>query len=249
VFPCWPGSKEPATRHGFKDASCDLERIELFWQAHPDANLAVATGVPGIDVLDIDVKPDGDGFAALRRINATGLLVGAWARVQTPSGGRHYWFIGSQQPCRSFPRAHIDIKAKGGYVLVPPSMVNGRPYVLLETQEVWNNGYGPEPYPLDGNSINALLRPELFHRPGAGRTGHIDSLAAWLAEQPEGNQNTGLHWAACRALEAGASDEDLARLIDVYVGLSVPGHPRGPNTHTGGWATIDSARRRVGDAA
>jgi len=27
VFPCMPGSKEPATRHGFKDASTDPDRI------------------------------------------------------------------------------------------------------------------------------------------------------------------------------------------------------------------------------
>ena len=77
----------------------------------------------------------------------------------------------------------------------------------------------------------------------------IDRLVAWLAKV-EDHQNDALFWAACRAVEAGASDADLGRLVEVYVDISIPGHRRGPNTWRGGWATIDSARRQVrGDAA
>src|SRR5690349_24273155 len=75
VFPCRPGSKEPATRHGFLDASTDPGQIRSWWRRQPSANLAIATGRPGPDVLDVDQHgPAGSGFAAFRRLRDEGLL-------------------------------------------------------------------------------------------------------------------------------------------------------------------------------
>src|SRR5258708_38443309 len=53
VFPVQPRSKIPATLHGCKDATCDAERIALWWQHHPDCNIGIATGI-AFDVLDLD---------------------------------------------------------------------------------------------------------------------------------------------------------------------------------------------------
>src|SRR6266581_7566637 len=75
VFPCQPGGKQPATRHGFLDATSDPDKITWWWRRHPDANLAIATGQPGPDVLDVDQHgPAGNGFAALNRLNRAGLV-------------------------------------------------------------------------------------------------------------------------------------------------------------------------------
>ena len=83
VFPCQPGSKEPATRHGFHDATTDPDQIRSWWQRQPDANLAIATGVPGPDVLDVDQHGQaGSGYAALSRLKRAGLLDGAGAIVR-----------------------------------------------------------------------------------------------------------------------------------------------------------------------
>lgn len=50
--------KHPATRHGFKDATTDADRIHAWWTRHPTHNIGLATGVR-FDVIDIDVaKPD-----------------------------------------------------------------------------------------------------------------------------------------------------------------------------------------------
>ena len=62
VFPCRPGRKEPDTAHGFKDATTDPERITAWWTAVPGRNVAIATGAPGPDVLDVDVRPGGSGY-------------------------------------------------------------------------------------------------------------------------------------------------------------------------------------------
>jgi hypothetical protein len=59
VFPCVPGQKVPATAHGFRDASIDPGRISRWWQRDPERNVAIATGVPGPDVLDIDNTASG----------------------------------------------------------------------------------------------------------------------------------------------------------------------------------------------
>jgi hypothetical protein len=96
------------------------------------ANVSVATGAPGPDVLDVDVKPDGDGWAAFNRLKRAGLLAGAKALVRTPSGGLHSYYGGSGQRNGKLPRHHIDFRSAGGYVLAPPSRVHGRPYELLD---------------------------------------------------------------------------------------------------------------------
>ena len=77
VFPCLPGQKVPATRHGYRDATTDPEQITGWFTRHPDCNLAIATGAPGPDVLDVDDHgPAGNGYAALGRLHCAGLLDG-----------------------------------------------------------------------------------------------------------------------------------------------------------------------------
>ena len=44
VFPCRPRQKEPATQHGFLDATVDITVIKQWWASRPDYNVAIATG-------------------------------------------------------------------------------------------------------------------------------------------------------------------------------------------------------------
>jgi len=58
----------------------------MWFVSHPDWNLAIATGAPGPDVLDVDNHgPAGNGYAAFRRLKDAGLLDGAAAYVRTPA--------------------------------------------------------------------------------------------------------------------------------------------------------------------
>jgi hypothetical protein len=232
VFPCKPGSKEPATEHGFKDASTDERVIRSWWARIPAANLAIATGAPAVDVLDVDVKSGGSGYPAFNRLKRAGMLAGALAIVQTPSGGLHVYYTGTGQPCGRLARHYLDFKASGGYVLCPPSAVNGRPYQLLDTC--------PAGGQLDWRKAAALLDPPTAAGPPRRRETQDRGgapLAEWLAGQPEGNRNHALFWAACRAAEAGLDPGDLADAA-VATGL----------TEVEARRTIASARRRVGGA-
>jgi hypothetical protein len=232
VFPCRPGRKSPATRHGYLDATTDTRQITGWFTRHPDWNLAIATGVPGPDVLDVDLRgPAGNGFAALARLRDAGLLDGAMAYARTPSGGLHAYFTGSPQQTGHLPVHHIDFLSAGGYVLAPPSQVGGRPYEFTSTP----GGHGQ----LDWQAVTSLLElePARQHQRPAHRqpteqgTGR---LAEWVAAQPEGNRNAGLYWAANRALEADPA-ADLSPLAAAarQAGLTEPEITR----------TLDSARR------
>ena len=65
VFPCNAGQKTPATAHGHRDATTDPAQITAWFTRNPHRNLAIATGAPGPDVLDIDQHgPAGNGYAA-----------------------------------------------------------------------------------------------------------------------------------------------------------------------------------------
>jgi Bifunctional DNA primase/polymerase, N-terminal len=241
VFPCKPGSKEPATIHGFHDATTDLALITAWWSRVPAANVAIATGAPGPDVLDVDVKPDGTGYPALNRLKRAGLLSGGVALVSTRNGGLHVYFPGTLQPCGRLPRLHLDLKAAGGYVLAPPSTVptddwapngTGR-YELLDHRGADGR--------LDWAACRRLLDPPRPAPPRDRRTsGGIGSLAGWLSRQQQGNRNHGLYWAACRAVEAG-----LDAALDELVAAALAAGLDERETRR----TVASAQRRGGGAA
>jgi Bifunctional DNA primase/polymerase, N-terminal len=228
VFPCVPGEKVPATRHGFLDATTDPDKINWWWVRNPDRNVAIATGAPGPDVLDVDVHKDGNGFAALNRLRREGFLNGANAYIRTPSGGLHAYFTGSQQGNGRLPHQHLDFRSQGGYVVAPPSVANGREYELIKRAA----GQGR----LDWAAVTRLLEPEPQRRLRRSDERSTDPhrLAEWVARQHEGNRNDGLFWAANRALEAGLTDLDELADAARSIGLDEREIAR----------TLASARRR-----
>lgn len=219
VFPCQPGQKIPATRHGCRDATTDRERITGWFGRGRAWNLAIATGIPGPDVLDVDQHgPAGNGFAAFGLLRRAGLLDGASAYVRTPGGGLHVYFAGSRQHNGHLAGQHVDFRSAGGYILAPPSRVDGRPYRLVKALD----GQGG----LDWTAVTRLLQPQRQPRRSASRqvTGRdLSRLARWVARQAEGNRNAGLFWAASRALEADPA-ADLSVLADAarQAGLAEP---------------------------
>jgi Bifunctional DNA primase/polymerase, N-terminal len=230
VFPCLPGQKIPATQHGYKDASTDEQQITEWFGRRQRWNLAIATGHPGPDVLDVDQHGQaGNGFRAFGKLRRAGLVNGAAAYVRTPAGGMHAYFTGSDQHNGRLPSHHLDFRATGGYILAPPSQVGGKPYLVISRP----GGHGT----LDWAGVIALLNPERHHEhpaPGYVADCRLDQLARWVARQPEGNRNAGLYWAANRALDANPA-ADLSPLAAAarQAGLGDPEITR----------TLDSARK------
>jgi hypothetical protein len=126
VFPCWEGSKAPATPRGHKDASCAGERVTRLFE-RSSVNVAIATGPSGLVVIDIDGEVGARSMEALR---LEGDIPETYT-VETRSGGRHYYFTApagvniksSQGTATAGLAPGIDVRADGGYVVAPPSFV------------------------------------------------------------------------------------------------------------------------------
>jgi hypothetical protein len=128
IFPCTPDGKPPATARGFKDATQDAGQIDAWWAENPAYNIAACPDDAGCFVLDIDGEI---GEASLRDLEAMHGKLPDTYTVRTPGGGRHLWFRGSKPSTVRKLGPGLDTRGRGGYVLLPPSIVNGREYVAL----------------------------------------------------------------------------------------------------------------------
>jgi putative DNA primase/helicase len=162
VFPCSPVTKAPLTPKetikGAKDgglylATTDEAQIRGWWKRWPKAMIGVRTGAAtGGFVVDLD--PDNSGAAAddMRAALADwcgGMKPSAVAR--TRSGGLHLWFalpadvvIGNRgdlfKSTKDVPdapeclRGGVDVRADGGYVIVPPSVMETGQFYAWEVE-------------------------------------------------------------------------------------------------------------------
>ncbi len=155
VFPCIPGTKKPMTSHGFRDATTNEHQIRQWWADGPNTNIGITT--TGLIVIDVDKDLGGspnpwpvepERFADLANVPTS----------ITPRGGQHYVFRQPQgkawrnSTSRLAPK--VDTRGIGGYIVVAPSVVDGRNYqwsvALRPLQEV------PEPPAWLANQLDAL---------------------------------------------------------------------------------------------
>jgi hypothetical protein len=135
VFPLSTCAKEPAIAkakggQGFKQAHCDVARIDRWWGKHPTHNIGLATG-HSFDVIDIDPRHQGiPSFLELLRNKALPVCHGV---AVTASGGMHLYVPATGKGNFANLRPGIDYRGKGGYVVAPPSTLGppGRGYTWL----------------------------------------------------------------------------------------------------------------------
>jgi putative DNA primase/helicase len=134
VFPCTPNGKVPITKHGYKDASNDINIVKQWWANSPTANVGLPTGATSnITVLDIDVKDGADGLNSLAQLEEEIGQLDTY-KVATPSGGFHYYFQHPHQPVKNRVNvlSGIDIRGDGGYVIAAGSVINGDSYSVVD---------------------------------------------------------------------------------------------------------------------
>ena len=129
VFPLLPNTKRPATEHGLKNASTDPDTIREWWTRWPNANIGIALPHDLVGV-DIDVK-DVDGHATMAELAGQHGGLPETLTVETTTGGRHLYFKKPPEvrvKNRAGIRPGIDVRAHGGYLVAPPSTIDGRAY-------------------------------------------------------------------------------------------------------------------------
>ncbi len=128
IFPCYEaGEKMKAPYEGvmWKSARAgQVARVKKWWADHPGAMPGLHLGEAGLLVVDAD-PPDGiEAFEALCEQHGG---VPECPMVETPSGGRHYYF--RQRPGHKLvngrgalppkDRLRVDIRGDGGFVIAP----------------------------------------------------------------------------------------------------------------------------------
>lgn len=134
VFPLVPRSKNPATEHGFLDATTDIQQIEAWWKRNPNYNIGIATGQMsgGLVVIDLDMDKakDKHGNETLRHWETEHGLLPDTCRTITGRGGFHYlYMVDREVACSAEQEKAVDIRGDGGFIVAPPSIhPNGRRY-------------------------------------------------------------------------------------------------------------------------
>ncbi|MFF3153314.1 bifunctional DNA primase/polymerase [Streptomyces sp. NPDC057910] len=215
--------------------------------------------------IDLDTKPpQADATAALQHLALRHLFtIPETVVVITPSGGRHIWLTGP--PGTVVPNSAsrlapgIDIRGAGGYLVGPGSLSSRGVYRLAPGTA----HLGPAPCPrtlLD--LLTPPARPHHAHRHGAHqgsgdvhgsgahqRSGDVhgsgahqrsgdlqgQGLIQFVLAAHEGQRNTRLFWAACRAYENGIGEELTGALTSAAITTGL--------TEREALATIASAAR------
>lgn len=132
VFPCVEDGKAPATPNGFKDATVDLATIDAWWAENPNYNLALCPADAGWCVVDIEAE----GEQAWAEAAAAHGGAPETYEVRTPRGGRHLYYEGELPPTVQKIAVKVDTRGIGSYVLLPPSIVNGKPYEVIHERDL-----------------------------------------------------------------------------------------------------------------
>ncbi|MFJ6611400.1 bifunctional DNA primase/polymerase [Streptomyces sp. NPDC091289] len=220
--------------HGVHDATTDPAAVRALFAAAPRATgYGIACGraphhLIGID-LDVDPAYGSDAAGALRQLALQHLFtIPPTVTVLTPSGGRHLWLTGPADA--TVPNSAgrlapgIDIRGSGGYLVGPGSVTaHGRYRLAPGTAHL-------TPAPCPRALLRLLAQPRRAPAPatagGAGTTParRGEGLIQFVLAAHEGQRNTRLFWAACRAYEHGFGDAlaDALTAAAVRTGLPEP---------------------------
>lgn len=123
VFPCVENGKRPAVEGGFQAATTDPDVVAAWWRENPNYNIGVPPDAAGWGVIDIEHTGQLT-WQELERVHGS---VPTY-EVETPRGGFHLYYRGRIPSSVQKLGEHVDTRGVGGYVLVPPSVVDGKRY-------------------------------------------------------------------------------------------------------------------------
>ena len=78
--------------------------------------------------------------------------------VKTPSGGYHYYFKFNEKIKQTQSSIHIDIRATGGYVVGPGSVINGKTYDIVNNVPIQNMSEKLEAFLLQALYNNKIVK-------------------------------------------------------------------------------------------
>lgn len=237
VIPLRQDAKLPLVKAWQRLASSELEVITHWSRQWPNGNIGVATGeASGVAVIDLDVKDDRNGIETIAKLAKAGKTLPPCPTVETPSGGRHLYFrmtpglknvVGVTGAGRGLGPG-VDFRAKGGFVVAPPSALPNGAYRWLVPPMTPN-------FPRLPDWALAMLlpqqpkpRPKFEGKTAAGDAERaLEGIAKRVATAPDGQRNNLLYWAAYTAagmVKEGrvGSETASSRLTDAALAAGLP---------------------------
>lgn len=253
VFPLKAGGKEPLTKHGFKDATSDEGQICEWWAKWPGANIGLRTGFDpdtgrGFAVLDVDRHGEVDGFATLAALVAEQGELPETATAVTGGEGKHY-YLAIEGPTPTGPIGPgLELKADGGYVVLPPSIhPNGRAY-RWETAP--NGRFGPLPGWLATRTKRERAAPVADRIEEGERRPTLTSLAGTMRRRGMGEAEIAAALLVTNA-ERCSPPLDEAAVLAIATSVATLYEParaeRPANRHTGAKPTLAELIYSAGD--
>lgn len=123
IFPLVPGGKNPITKHGFHDATDNVNQIKEWWDLYPNAGIGTPTGEIN-NFLVIDIDPRNGGDVSFQRLQEKYQPFPHTVESITGGGGNHFFFKWDDRINKSKLENYpgVDIQGNGAYVVLPPSI-------------------------------------------------------------------------------------------------------------------------------
>lgn len=246
VIPVRSNSKIPATKWlEYQSRLPSVDEINQWW-GREDYNIGIVTGaVSGIMVIDCDSPSAITAFLELYKGDAP--------RVRTPRG-MHFFFKYEEGMQNSVRVAgyDLDIRADGGYVVAPPSIINNRLYEFIKPIE--SISIIPN---IDSNIINALsinnalitnnnINNNIYNARARGESGRpqVSTLSTSVHKFfVQGRRDDDLFHAANCLIKGGADNEFVRNVLEILASGCDPIFPE-KEMLTKVQSALDRAERR-----
>lgn len=189
---CSSPGKHPRTSSGVKDATWDPTQISSWERTWSPTNWGFAAGA-GVVVIDVDQKSG--GYSSLGELDLPETLTSL-----TGGGGRHLFFLAEGAKNRVNWKQGIDVRADGGYVIVPPgNHISGGSYK-------WRQDSLADLVALPAWAVEDIASPGAQN----GTSGALDlaDTANLLHGIPKGSRDDVLFKACCRWRRLHETDAD-----------------------------------------
>lgn len=189
VIPLIPNEKRPLIKwEEFQTRQATHEEAAAWWEKTPTANVGIITGgISGLTVIDVD------GQVGLASLQANKVPLPRTRVIKTPKGWHLYCLYNALLHTGAGFLPGLDVRNNGGYVVAPPSSIDGIPYrvfrdypvaafaeppeVLLARVHSALNGSTPREYPRWVSAALSQGTPEHERNTMAARlVGYFHSL-------------------------------------------------------------------------
>jgi hypothetical protein len=206
VFPIRPGAKRAliADEEGRWGKTTDPAQINAWW-SEADYNLGIVPHDMGLVAVDLDLtKRGGVDRAILDMLPAT-------RTHRTPSEGEHRLYLSFEAYSNKGLDVNVDVRSANGYILWPPSVVNGVAYEIADPRE-------PEMLP---EKVRAHLgrkqdKADVCQVPDDGIDHMLPEAREWCARYAENQSNDRFVAAAALTRNFGLTNATATELCDEF---------------------------------